>query len=44
MAYCTYQEVKSYNFQTNFVFLSLKINIVLANSEDPDEMPHLGIH
>ena len=35
--YCTY------------VFLSLKINFVLANSADPDEMPHyvafhLGLH
>ena len=24
----------------NIVFLSLMINIVLANSADPDEMPH----
>ena len=33
----------------NIVFLSLKIDFVLANSADPDEMPpyaafHLGLH
>ena len=33
----------------NFVFHSLKIDFVLANSADPDEMPHyaafhLGLH
>ena len=28
-----------YNFQKNIV-LSLKIDIVLANSADPHEMPH----
>ena len=27
-------------FQNKFVFLSLKIVFVLANSVDPDEMPH----
>ena len=36
-------------FSKNVVFLSLKINFVLANSADSDEMPpcvafHLGIH
>ena len=36
-------------FEKNIVFLSLKINIVLANSADPDEMLHyapfqLGLH
>ena len=29
-----------YNFQKNIVLNSLKIDIVLANSADPDEMPH----
>ena len=33
----------------NMIFLSLKIDLVLANSADPDEMPHyaafhLGLH
>ena len=33
----------------NIIFLSLKINFILANSADPDEMPnyaafHLGAH
>ena len=36
-------------FQENIVFLSLKIDFVLANSANPDEMPpysalHLGLH
>ena len=36
-------------FQNKIVFLSLKIVFVLANSVDPDEMPHskafhLGLH
>ena len=38
-----------YNFQIKKVFLSLKICFVLANSLNPDEMPHhaefhLGLH
>ena len=32
-----------YNFQINIVFLSLKIVVVFANSEDPDEMTHLRV-
>ena len=33
----------------NIVFISLKIDLVLANSADPDKMPlfatfHLGLH
>ena len=28
------------NFQINIAFLSLRINFVLANSADPDEMTH----
>ena len=32
--------VIAYNFQTNIIFLSLTIQFVLANSTDPDEMPH----
>ena len=40
--------VTAYNFLKN-AFLSLKINFVLENSADPDEMPHyaafhLGLH
>ena len=36
-------------FQNNIKFLSLKIDLILANSADPDEMPpdaafHLGFH
>ena len=39
----------SHNYYKNFVFLSLKIKFILANSEGPDEMPqiaafHLGLH
>ena len=39
----------SFCSKTNIVFLSLKIDFVLANSEDLDEMPHLtafhlGLH
>ena len=38
-----------YNFHRSIVFLSSKIDFVLANSADPDEMPHnaafnLGLH
>ena len=41
--------VTGYNFQKKIVFYSLTINFVLANSADPDEMPHyaafhLGLH
>ena len=48
MAHCIYRGVIGYNFKNN-VFLSLKINFVLANSVDPDEMTyyaafHLGLH
>ena len=48
MVYYIYWGVKDYNFQKNVV-LSLKIHFVLANSADPDEMPHsaafhLGLH
>ena len=32
--------VKGYDFQNKSIFLSLKIVFVLANSVDPDEMPH----
>ena len=39
----------SYNFTYNIPFLSLKFECVLANSLDPDKMPHdaafhLGLH
>ena len=40
MVHCTYLGVKSYGFQKDFVFLSLKMDFVLANSADPDEMLH----
>ena len=45
MVHCIYYGVTVYNL----IFLSLKINLVLANREDPDEMPHvaafhLGLH
>ena len=38
-----------YNFLKNGVFLPLEIVLILANSEDPDEMQHnaafhLGLH
>ena len=41
--------ITGYNFQKNIVSISLKISFVLANSADPDEMPHdaafhLGLH
>ena len=35
-----YYEVTDYNRIYNIVFLSLKISFVLANSADPNEMPH----
>ena len=49
MVQCINCGVTGYNFQKKIVFLSLKINFVLANSADPDEMPHhvafhLGLH
>ena len=40
MVQCIYCGVTGFNFQKNIAFLSLKINFVLANSVDPDEMPH----
>ena len=33
--------VKGYNFQIEIIFLSLKMDFVLANSADPDEILHL---
>ena len=35
-----YLGVTDYNFQKYIVFLSLQVDYVLANSADPDEMPH----
>ena len=35
--------VTGYNFEIEIVFLSLKIDLVLAFSADPDEMQHLGV-
>ena len=35
-----YIEGSQHNFPNNSIFLSLKIVFVLANSADPDEMPH----
>ena len=49
MVHCVYRGVTGYNFQQKSIFFSLKIVFVLANSVDPDEMPHyaafhLGLH
>ena len=46
MVHCVYWGVKGYSLQ---IFFSLKNFIVLANSADPNEMPHyvafyLGLH
>ena len=43
-----YRKVTDFNFQKR-VFLPLKIDFILENSADPDEMPHnaafhLGFH
>ena len=48
MIHCKYWGVTDYNFLNN-VFISQETYFVLANSADPDEMPHhvvfhLGIH
>ena len=40
MVCCIYCGVTGYHFQVKIVFLSLKIVFGLANSVDPDEMPH----
>ena len=40
MVLCTYLGVTGYGFQNYIVFLSLKMDFVLANSADPDEMLH----
>ena len=49
MVHCVYWGVTGYNLKKNIVFLNLKINFILANSADPDEMPpyaafHQGLH
>ena len=49
LAHCIYWEFTGYYFQKNNAFLFLKIYFVVANSADPDEMPHhaafhLGLH
>ena len=38
IAHCIYWEVTGYNFQKHIVSFSLKIDFVLTNNEDPDEM------
>ena len=38
--YCIYGGVTGFNFQKNIVFLSLKMDLVVANNADPDEMLH----
>ena len=43
------EESQGNDFTKNILFLSLKMDFVLANSADPDEMPHcvafhLGLH
>ena len=35
-----YTEGSQFIISKNIIFLSLMINFVLANSADPDEMPH----
>ena len=40
MVHCVYLGVTGYVFQQNIVSLSLKMDLVLANSADPDEMQH----
>ena len=47
--YVEYQGLTGYYFQIKLYFLSRKIVFVLANSVNPDEMPHyaafhLGLH
>ena len=50
IVHCIYIEgSRDYKFTKNVVFLSLKNDLFLANSADPDEMPHyapfhLGVH
>ena len=45
MANCIYLGATAYIFaKKNHVFLLLKIVFVLANSEGPDQMPHLGLY
>ena len=39
-----YFKGSGYNFLYKGVFLSLKVVLILANSADPDEMQHLGLH
>ena len=39
MVHCLHRGVTGYNFPKYYIF-SLKIEFVLANSADPDEMPH----
>ena len=50
IVHCIYRGVTDYNLKKKMIIiLSLKINFVLANSVDPDEMLHypafhLGLH
>ena len=49
MVHYIYKGVRVYNYHKNIIFLSLKMDLVLANSADPDEMLHyaafhLGLH
>ena len=39
MVHCIYCGLTGYYFQKYIVFLSLKLNFVLANSAEPKEMP-----
>ena len=40
MVHCIYKGITYYNFKINIVFHSLRIDFVLANSADPDEIQH----
>ena len=40
MVLCIILRGHKFKFQENIVIFSLKIDFVLVNSADPDEMPH----
>ena len=49
IVHCTYLGVLGYNFQKKYCIFGLMIFFTIANSVDPDKMPHyaaffLGLH
>ena len=40
MVHCIYCWLIGYNVKNTIVFLSLKIDLILTNSGDTDQMPH----